>query len=1384
MKKILLIISLVITFAGILFTSSPYLLKITGLDEPLKQYLLPKLLKNPDDRLNFKGFRIGLSTIYLNDITAKVENGHIYLHIDAIRIHFNLMRLLQNPSEPQSTITAIQIIKPRVVVNRSLRVARGSSVVPDKQKTSLRNLFETFIQIRSIDKIAIREGQIHWISPNNRHFLLAHNVNGWLDARNFNAIIVESEGSLLASDANNISISLKIIPSERIIQANINIDEKDISKTFGALADGYLSILSGEIHGEINIISKNLDTDSTSINGTLDVKRLELQQNKYIVKDIRFFTELKNNELVVHEGSGYFSDQFFGFFAKIENIFNPVIHASINSKQFALKHLNDYLPLPALARSKVSMEVDVTTDLDSYSIQATARCDSLFLFKNEAFRDVNIDVEFKDRVIYLQKLQGRFFDLDIVGNGKYVPDANYISFNLNSNYKLANYSVFDRLSLKNQSARLSASYNLVSQVLTGKWAYLIAAGGDTVFASNGKILGDREQVSLEMVHCTYPDFSLYASARNFLSDQFNLQAKIANYPLGAFTSDPSWQKLFKRFETDARLSGTFSRLKGQILVTDRQNSKNDFRLNTVIKYPFSNHRDVKGSISFRNLLGFYDIALTPEKVEAVLRFPAGIIGKFSFAPGLDDAIRGQIRFQNFNVLQTFQDSTLSEDFRVQGSINGNILVDGTIQEPLLVADLSGDKFVFNDIGYYQANIHAAADKKRITLDSLDISLNNVNITKGSGYWDMQKKLIDLKLSGSDLDMQQIVTSIAGNDNLLTGIGKYEIELKGSIKNPLVEVTASVQEGALKDLSFDELKLSLQDRFGDLYKIYDWSSHAIIINNFYLGRAGRYHLSVYGVFPINETKPLNLGLDFDGDLFSFLPYWESFFVDGASLTTLNLEVAGTRKNIRLKKGELVIERGELWLADVAPHVENISGTVEFVNGTNQVDIKNLLAHVDNSVLRINTERNVTLPDGRKLKPWYFKDLDLDFGVLALQTNKKGVKIHIPGLMRDEEAGSVFLTGLDEQQPFYFAGPVQNPQAIGKVLLYDSYITYPFLIKSDGPQGEPSVAVRFLSKIDWDLLVNSGEDVVYFRKVPAFIDNVNMELYVDETSKGLKLRGIINQDTFKPDGELISTRGRLEYLDQVFRVDRFSVEFSRNNPLPFVAGRAWTTIRDSVGAVPKTIYIDLYAVDPETGLEKQEGSWEDFKFKLVSADPQIGETQEQVLAYMGYSVGNAKNKAVQVGGAVTERYLIRPLLRPVEKALERGLGMDVVRINSAIAQNLLYSTLGASIQPYGHSYLNPFQSHSSLLMLMQSSGVTVGKYLARNLFLSYTGQLVSIANQTDVEFGFNHSFGIEYRFLKNVLVEFKYDREFFGLYSGQPQQQYLQDFKIRLRHSFSF
>ena len=122
--------------------------------------------------------------------------------------------------------------------------------------------------------------------------------------------------------------------------------------------------------------------------------------------------------------------------------------------------------------------------------------------------------------------------------------------------------------------------------------------------------------------------------------------------------------------------------------------------------------------------------------------------------------------------------------------------------------------------------------------------------------------------------------------------------------------------------------------------------------------------------------------------------------------------------------------------------------------------------------------------------------------------------------------------------------------------------------------------------------------------------------------------------------------------------------------------------------------------------------------------------------------------------------------------------MVRINSNIARNLFYSSLG--VTPEDNIFFSPYDANVPYLYLMQSSELTIGKYISQDLSFTYTGQLVSVYNENQTEFNLNHSLGLEYRFLRNVLLEFEYDRESMSYFRLPTRKQYLEDFKIRLRY----
>jgi hypothetical protein len=690
--------------------------------------------------------------------------------------------------------------------------------------------------------------------------------------------------------------------------------------------------------------------------------------------------------------------------------------------------------------------------------------------------------------------------------------------------------------------------------------------------------------------------------------------------------------------------------------------------------------------------------------------------------------------------------------------------------------------VFNDIGYYKFDTNLAIVDSILQLSTLNVSLNNSPILTGSAKVLLADETVEASASGNGVDAEYIFKTIFDDNYKINGIANYKFQMSGSYKSPKISAFVDFEQGKLDDISYDELHIELSDSILDNSQFFNYKEHLINIKNFTLIKNGFYHFESRGSFPLYKNGSIDLDLNFSGDLFSLIPKWSPFFIDGASFTSVNLKLSGTPENLRIDKGVAEIDRGELWLASVAEHINNVSGKIQLVPGTNKVDFVNFRAVIDGNELNINTVHEAILQNGEKLRPWYFNSLELDFGILVLSTAKQGIELDIPGLMVEGERGFLSLSGKNNVEEFYFAGPVKHPVARGKVILSDSRVTYPFPVRESN---EKDSAEEFLENINWDIIVFAGKDLIYERNIDAFLDEVNTELYVNPGGDGLEFTGTINKNTFEVNGNLVSDRGRLDYLDLNFRVESFGVEFNEQNQQPRVTGRAWTVVRDSIGAIPKTIYLELFAIDPETGQEIQSARWEDFRFKLVSADPTVGETQEQVLAYLGYSVENIQTKATEVGGAVTENYLIRPLLRPIERTLERYLGFDLVRFNSNIAKNIFHVSLG-NVPGFDNSksYLYNLNNSSPYLFLFESSEVTVGKYLSQDLYLTYTGQLVASAVDQTNEFNFNHSFGLEYRFFKNILVEFEYDREMLKYFSTFSDKAYYDDFKIRLRHSFSF
>ena len=1370
MKRVILILSIIFSVLSALFMASPLILRMTGLDHNVKTYLLSQIMDTKKGSIDIEKYKIGLGTMELNDVAVQTNDKRVNLTIPAMVFDFYFHDIFIHPTKPQIAVKSITFKEPVLFLSSVPGAGKPNAKKLDK-------LFGDLKKIKGINHIRVERGKVILKTDSNRPFTAAKNIDGEIAPGDSGRIELILEGSVLSSQGKNCRITTTFHTDDQRSATEVHLLNVQANELHLPFLPRKTKLKSGVLTGMIKIDNKDFLLDSTRINGTIKTTDLNIQINQNTVSGGRALVQIKENTLRVQKGHGRLNADEFEFDLKSENIFGKKIAADIRLAELELAKLTN----GALQNKINGLHVQARYDFMDNKAEAQVSTKKINIGNGLDIKALAARLSYTKERLKMERVTAAFGNVKIHSRGLWDSADGKLFLTLLAAQKSGKHVFFDRLSDKTHLLGVSLNLNTRASRLNGVWNYSVSDSADTLLRFSGNLSGSQKDLKIHLTESNTAQTEAFIELKNIFSRPEIKKAQLSAFPFATLTSKKALNNFFSKYTSYIRLRGPLDNMGSNIEIRDNLQPENEFRFSANLRNLFTEKKKIKGSLEIKNLLGFFDVELDKGFLNGTFNFPAGVNGKVALEMRDEGRVSASASFSDFCLTAALTDTLAADDYMQQNRISGTILLDGTMQQPHVHAQLNADRFVFNKIGYYRADIVLDADKENIRVDSLRVSLNNVAVSEGNFSFSLTDKALNGNFTGSDVDIEKILTSINPQNHFLSGLASYAVSLGGSFQYPKIASSGSIQNGALYKTPFDHLDFQFTDAIRSVKGLFNAESHRIIFSNLALVREGDFSLQAHGNLPLKKDDSLNVKLHFKGDALAFLPTWVDFFEGGTSLADIQAELGGTRGQIKIKSSICKIDRGELWMASVAPHVQDIHGTIELKKGTNQVNFIDLKASVNDKTVTFNTLRNVTTATGRKLKPWYFKGIDLDFGVLDIKTEKGGVELNIPGLMKREDSGFLYLTGRAKGEHFYFAGPAKHPVAYGTLLLYNTRVTYPF-ITPEKVRRKKSTAVEFLSNMEWDVLLKSGKDVVYHKEIPAYIDNVNTELYMDESSPGLQFTGIINGGTFKPVGKLNSSRGRLEYLDQNFKVDFFTVEFTNWDPYPLISGRAWTTVRDSIGAIPKTIYLKLYALDAETKTEKHQGSLEDFRFKLESADPQIGEDQEQVLSYMGFSVSNLKEKATSVGGSITERYLIRPLLRPIERVLERGLGVDMVRINSNIAKNLFYSSFGYNSTE--NLFFNPFVSNSSYLFLMQSSDITIGKYLSKDLYLTYTGQLVSVYNQNEPELDINHSFGIEYRFLRNVLVEFEFDRELMRYQRLTNEKQYLNDFKIRLRQSFTF
>ena len=1370
MRKLLYIfLSVLVLLSGFLL-GTPYLLTMFDLDQKLKDYVIAHLSEEGQTLINVNDIELKFGKIVLSEIEYQSETARAHFNIRGIEFDYNFFTLIKNLKEPHRAIDKIFLVEPQVIFKDIKKNDDIESSIIDSTNI---NILEVLYQFENIDRIHLKNGSLSLQRKNEQNLSLAKNLNGWIDSRNFTSININVDGDIFYGSDAKFEMFGQVNLKDESFYIQLDLQDYELLDAHLANFNEHIRILGGIIDSKLDIKGSQFNLENVAINGYVSLRNTDFTLFDKEIHDLEVQAQIHDNKLFLNDGRGKFTSSVFTVAASIDDIFSPVVEGEIRSDRIEIKAIADYFNVDGFEKEYLNLRGKFK--ISPGELKASGRLFApRIVFNDQEIHRLNIEASLENKKLILSDLTFEVFGFNVECSSLVDLESGKFSTVAACEKEFGEHFFFDNVSHGKAEIKLDINGNISEGKANGIWNYKLSNPKDTILVVGGQIGLENNNFTFSNERNTENDFMVTFQIADIFEDPKLKYGYIENFPFYVFTSRKWVEDVFNRYDIEGILVGTFNNLNAQISVVDKEIPARQFAIESSFKDLLKTEKKIDGIVQFNKLKGEYLLSFGDDFLTGSIQSNHSMFGFVDINMAREEQIKATLDLEKFEVNKLLTDTTLSG----YGEINGKIEINGSLDDPKMIAKLNGDRFIINDMGYYSFDVNLQADTSQFLIDTLEVALNNLTILNGSVNVDYKSKWVEAIAEGKEIDIEYILKSVDKNSNFLSGKGDYKIQIQGPLKSPQISGGINLTNGVIENIPFDEITIGIKDSLATGSDFLDYKNHHININKFVALKGGQYHLEGSGNLPLFDDGDIDLNVQFDGDLLWLIPKWDDFFIDGASFTSINLNVSGTPSSPVLTKGHIRIDRGELWLNDVAQHIENINGEIYIENNSNFIVFSNINAEVDGKKFYINNEKAVITSDGVILEPWYFKDLNLNFGILTLQTSRQGVELTIPGLMDEGESGYLALSGKTETEKFYLAGPVEDPYAWGEIVLADSRITFPF----PPAESEPSNAVKFLRNIYWDVLVKAGKDLQYVRQISGFLGEVNTELNIDPSSEGLIFKGVIEKETFYPEGKLSSSRGRIDYLDLNFRVENFGFVFNKGNE-PEVYGRAWTTVRDSVGADSKTIYLELYAVDEATGLETRRARWEDFRFRLVSADPTIGESQEQVLAYLGYSVGNVEEKAKKVGGAVTDNYLIKPLLRPIERGIEKYLGIDFVRFNARIAENLLSAgTQSRSQKNLYNQYNNA--TNISYAWLIQSSEFTLGKYLTQNLYLTYTGQIVALAHEQQSEFSLNHSLGLEYRFLKNLLFEFEYDREMLQIYQIYNDKSYQEDFKVRFKYSFSF
>jgi TamB, inner membrane protein subunit of TAM complex len=1335
--------------------------------------------------------RLQPNNLILNRLSYRSPDSTMNVEIEQVSIRVSVSNLVQHSGHLISVVESVSLERPTISFRPDRRVPVPAST-PDTANALL-----DLASLSSLERIILLDGSFTLETGDHDQWISVSRIEGWLNGTTDNRIELTMSASMSSDSLKLINIKgtgSLVDPSMKI---RIDLDELNLEEIIMP-EPSPVDSLSGDMDLHVDLLLDSTGWDATGHWNLSDGGAI-IDDSGGLVLDRVNMRGLLENKIATTEGSA----RFEGDMAAVEGSLDlqslvltaaadlPVVHIG--------SHLGTFAHLEPKLQPKGTVETQgwITIDLKTREIDliAVASGDELGT-EVGPFRDIHMDYSWDNRLWELRfdSLATSWYGLDIIAAGKYRP-AEEIDFLVLGDFE----GYGEQWNLPDWTRPI------ISKRAEGKLAIRRLQDEGFVVSSDARIR-DNDNPAFGEFHGRYSRFGYDANLdlyslrspdarvrlRQFMNDPAHLetlQPQLAlawwddKYEIGSWISELDIQSQSKIEEdtistiADIYDTGTEFGVKvSGISVIDPIGS-----VETVAGYQFMHQNDFVANGEFH--ASYFENILSLMKFEFMDVMTAS--GNYDFDKRLMRNFTARVEELDVEYfLPEISDIPMG---LVGGTLNGRFNMNGPIYHPEINSHFELSDGRYQDINDYWGLFTLATDAN-----------GTVNIRQGAlgresstlftliGGYSISDDSLGVYIESPSSDAGLLMFTLTGKADLLNGKARLRGLIDGPLFTPSWQADLDLTDGRMADILYDEVHLSVRGEQSERL------GHVVYVDSARFSRPDHYQMSMRGAVPLDRGAG-ELDISLSGDILELLPQWSDFITSGTGQGNLNWSTTIVAGKPVAARGELSLNNGELVFTDILPPLGdlNVQITIDteglvnihtasgILNGQYPFEISNLPGETDNSFRQ----------------PIRLGAPEIDLGVLKIRTVEDlGIPFRLPGINTTEQYSRLSVSGKQDEW-LTIAGPADSLYIDGEISLLSATFTYPPLV--DGGQAAilsrilPSQALflglddtnlttetpSFMNNARWDVNAYVGNDVRYERvikgfenapvleTVSGFLGQIILDVDLDPTDPiyPISVSGALADTSFRLNGTITSTTGRIEFLDLIFQMDRAEVVFDQTTIFPVVSSRAVALVEEE--DFSRQMYLTLYVIDPVTGERQQRGRWGEFTFVL---EDEVGSSQEEVLSAMGVGIADLQslqNRFITSGAGGLDRAIARRWLGPVERDAANWLGLDIVQFRPRIATNLV-GTNPADVFYNTAEDDQRTAANQSNRNLFRASKVTLGKYLDRDVYVSYTGQFGEEARYASVEdiqlgrLGLLQKWNLEYRIQPispNFVIEFGWEYE---------------------------